>query len=60
MTHDTDPLLTDRQLAEVLGLSRAMIHRLRSGGMPSHTFGRARRYRAGECIAWADAQSEAA
>lgn len=55
-----DPLVTDRQLAEALGLSRAMVQKMRAAGMPSYSFGRARRYRLAECIAWAAACQDAA
>lgn len=55
-----DPLVTDRQLAEALGLSRAMVQKMRAAGMPSYSFGRARRYRLAECIDWAADRHDAA
>jgi predicted DNA-binding transcriptional regulator AlpA len=46
--------LTDVELADVLGLSRAMVHKMRGRGMPSHTFGRSRRYLLSEVAAWSE------
>ncbi len=44
--------LRDVELADELGISRAMVHRLRVQGMPSLAIGRSRRYDRGECLEW--------
>lgn len=44
--------LRDAELADELGISRAMVHKLRCAGMPSLAVGRARRYNAAECVEW--------
>ncbi|HXH57705.1 hypothetical protein [Iamia sp.] len=45
-------LVRDAELAEHLAISRAMVHVLRSRGMPSVSIGRARRYDLDLCMAW--------
>lgn len=56
-TTTTTRLLKDAEVADRLGICRAQVHRLRQQGMPSHQFGRARRYDLDECMAWADEQA---
>lgn len=55
-----DRFLTDLELAEYLGISRGMVHKLKAQGMPFHKFGRSCRYLAPEVVAWADGRQEAA
>ncbi len=45
-------LLTDAQLAELLGVSRAHVHNLRRAGLPSIAIGRSRRYDPDACLGY--------
>ena len=50
---DTDALLTDRQVGELLGVSRTTLWRLRrNGGLPFGKVGREFRYRKSEVLNW--------
>lgn len=52
-------LVRDIELAEHLGISRAMVQKLRGQGMPSLSVGRARRYDSDACIQWLREQDAA-
>lgn len=45
-------LVRDAELAEHLAISRAMVHVLRTRGMPSVSIGRARRYDLDAVLSW--------
>lgn len=44
--------LRDVELADELNISRAMVHKLRTQGMPSLAIGRTRRYDPDACLDW--------
>lgn len=50
---ETDALLTDREVGELLGVSRTTLWRLRrKGGLPFGKVGREFRYRKSEVLTW--------
>jgi phage terminase Nu1 subunit (DNA packaging protein) len=51
----TERWITNRELAELMGVSLSTIKRWTAGGMPSETWGmaRTRRYLASACVNWA-------
>ena len=52
--------ITNRELAELMGVSLSTVKRWTAEGMPSETWGmaRTRRYLASACIEWASKRSE--
>lgn len=47
-----DRWIRDDELAEHLGISPGMVHKMMRQGMPSMKIGRARRFDPDACLAW--------
>lgn len=54
--HGADSYVTAAELADHWGISRQHVYRLLHQGLPSVTFGRARRFRLDAVDAWAEAR----
>lgn len=57
---NTPHWLRDNELAEHLGISRAMVHKMRAQGMPSLSIGRSRRFDPEAVTAWLAERQDAA
>jgi len=52
-----EPFISRRELAELLGIHINTVDRWVAEGMPSHKWGKVRRFKASQCVEWAERRS---